>query len=70
MADQGLDGLRSRLEEIAEEIASIGYARLQEAIETSSSRAAAQERQLSRARRSVLKAASLLAAADADRSSE
>jgi hypothetical protein len=64
MADERLDGLRSRLEDIAEELADIGHAKLREVLETSSAEAVAEERLLSRARRSVLKAAALLAGSD------
>ena len=54
--------LQARLEGIAEEIADIGHARLREAVDTGSAQAVADERRLSRARRSVLKAAALLGA--------
>ena len=60
MADERLEDLRARLEDIAEELASIGYGKLKEAMETGSASAAADERLLGRARRSVLKAMSLL----------
>ena len=61
MGDDRLEGLRSQLEGIAEELAGIGYDKLKEAIETGDGAAAAEERRLGRARRSVLKAAALLA---------
>ena len=60
MGDERLEDLRARLEDIAEELASLGYGKLKEAIETGKAEAAAEERVLGRARRSVLKAASLL----------
>lgn len=63
MRDDRLEELRSQLEGIAEELAGIGYDKLKEAIETEDAAAAAEERRLSRARRSVLKAAALLAGA-------
>jgi hypothetical protein len=58
--DARLDALRRQLEGIAEELAGIGYEKLKEALDTGRSGAEAQERRLSRARRSVLKAAALL----------
>ncbi|MDA8302840.1 MAG: hypothetical protein M0005_15180 [Actinomycetota bacterium] len=63
MRDDRLEELRSQLEGIAEELAGIGYDKLKEAIETEDAAAAAEERRLGRARRSVLKAAALLAGA-------
>lgn len=64
MGDDRLQELRSELEGIAEELAGIGYNRLKEAVETGDAFAAADERRLGRARRSVLKAAALLAGDD------
>lgn len=61
MGEDRLEELRSQLEEIAEELAGIGYDKLKEAIETGGAEVAAEERRLGRARRSVLKAAALLA---------
>jgi len=58
--DARLDALRRQLEGIAEELAGIGYEKLKEALGAARSGAEAQERRLSRARRSVLKAAALL----------
>ena len=55
-----LQALRSRLDAIAEELADLGRAKLMEALETGRSGAEAEERRLSRARRAVLKAATLL----------
>lgn len=52
--------VRSRLDAIADELADLGFAELQEAAETGSAEAAAGERRLSQARRSVLKASALL----------
>jgi hypothetical protein len=63
MAHERLAELRAQLESIAEELASIGYERLKEAIESGSAEAAAEERRFGRARRSVLKAAGLLGGA-------
>jgi hypothetical protein len=58
--------LRSRLDAIADELADLGYAELQEAAGTGSAEAAAGERRLSQARRSVLKASALLRGAAGD----
>jgi hypothetical protein len=58
--DERLDELRSRLEAIAEELADLSLSKLREAIEATDGDAVAQERRLARARRSVLKAVSLL----------
>jgi len=66
MADDRLDQLRSRLEDIAEELGDIGHAKLREVLDTSSAEAVAEERLISRARRSVLKAAALLAGGGGD----
>jgi hypothetical protein len=55
-----LDELRSQLEAIAEELADLGHAKLREVLDTDSADVAAEERKLTRARRSVLKAAALL----------
>jgi len=66
MEDERLDHLRARLGDIAEEIADLGHARLRDAVNTGSAAAAADERRLSRARRSVLKAAALLGGIEAD----
>lgn len=60
MEDERFEQLRARLDDIAEEIADLGHARLREAVRTGDAAAAADERRLSRARRSVLKAAALL----------
>jgi hypothetical protein len=59
MGDERLEALRARLDDIAEEIADIAHAKLREALD-GSTKAAADERRLGRARRSVLKAAVLL----------
>ena len=56
-----LNELRSRLEVIAEEIADIAHSKLREALEGGAPGALAEERRFARARRSVLKAAALLA---------
>jgi hypothetical protein len=60
MDDQASQRLYAALEDIAEELADMGRARLSEAIRTDSTEAVAAERRLSRARRAVLKAAALL----------
>jgi hypothetical protein len=65
MADERLEELRMRLDDIAEELADIGLAKLKEAVGEGGAAAAAVERRLARARRSVLKAAALLAGAGA-----
>jgi hypothetical protein len=62
--DSRLAELRQQLDTIAEELAGIGYAKLKEAVESGSAAAAAEERRLGRARRSVLKAAALLGETD------
>jgi hypothetical protein len=58
--DTRLADLQRQLESIAEELAEIGYGKLKEAAESPNGEAEAQERRLSRARRSVMKAAALL----------
>ncbi len=58
MADP--DDIRERLEAIAEELADMALARLQEAVEAGDGDAS-EERRLTRARRSVEKAAQILA---------
>ncbi len=57
MADP--DDIRERLEAIAEELADLALARLQEAVEAGDGDAS-EERRLTRARRSVEKAAQIL----------
>jgi len=59
-----LGQLHEQLESIAEELAGMGYEKLKEAAESGSAKAAAEERRLGRARRSVLKAAALLGGVD------
>jgi len=61
MSDERLKELRSRLDDIAEELADIGLAKLKEAVKEAGSEAAAEERRLARARRAVMRAAVLLA---------
>jgi hypothetical protein len=56
------EDIRVRLEAIAEELADMGLARLREAVGTGSHEAVLEERRLTRARRSVLKAVALLGA--------
>jgi hypothetical protein len=58
--DERLAELCSRLEDLAEELADMSRSKLREAIGTDDPGAIAEERRLTRARRSVLKAASLL----------
>jgi hypothetical protein len=70
MGDDRLDDLRSRLDDIAEELADIGLAKLKEAVRDDNAHAAAEERRLARARRAVIKAAALLTGADADDGSD
>ena len=60
MDDVAYDRLKAALQDIAEELADMGRAKLSEAIGTGSTEAVAAERRLSRARRAVLKAAALL----------
>jgi ABC-type antimicrobial peptide transport system ATPase subunit len=61
MSDDHFDDLRARLDDIAEELADIGLAKLKEALSEDDLLAAAQERRVARARRAVLRAAALLA---------
>ena len=70
MGYERLEEMRAQLEGIAEELASIGYDKLKEAIESGSADAAAEERRLGRARRSVLKAAGLLRGASEEADEE
>lgn len=60
-----LDDLRERLEGIAEELADVALDRLRAAIDGNGD-AAAEERRITRARRSVDKAATLLSRAPSD----
>ncbi len=62
--------IRSRLEEIADELDDIGQACLREAIREQSAPAAADERLIGRARRAVLKAAGLLGGSDGGHESQ
>jgi len=55
------EDLGARLEVIAEELAELAHASLREAVRTGKAAATAEERQIARARRSVLKAAAILA---------
>jgi hypothetical protein len=66
MADDHLEDLRSRLDDIAEELADIGIAKLKEAVRDDDTDAAKEERRLARARRAVMKAAALLAGGNAE----
>lgn len=52
--------IQSRLQVIAEELADLAIERLRESIETGDGEAAAEEKRITRARRSVEKAAALL----------
>ncbi len=60
-----LDGVRERLERIAEELADAAIDRLRAAV-AGNADAAAEERRITRARRAVEKAANLLGATPAD----
>jgi hypothetical protein len=60
MDELASERIRAALEDIAEELADMGRAKLSEAIRTDSKEAVAAERRLSRARQAVLKAAFLL----------
>jgi hypothetical protein len=64
--DDALERLQTALNDIAEELADLAHAKLREVVETQSAEAAADERRLSRARRSVVKAAALLGAGPGD----
>jgi hypothetical protein len=66
MADDHLEDLRSRLDDIAEELADIGIAKLKEAVRDDNTEAAKEERRLARARRAVMRAAALLAGDSAE----
>jgi hypothetical protein len=57
-----LDGIRGRLEAIAEELADLAMEALRDAIDAGEQRRPAEERRLTQARRSVERAASLLRA--------
>lgn len=54
------DDIRRRLEQIAEELADLGMVRLRESIDAGGTELPVDERRLSRARRAVLKAVSVL----------
>lgn len=56
--------MRQRLESIAEELAELGLVRLRESIDAGGAELPADERRLARARRAVIKAASVLAEPD------
>lgn len=56
-----IDDIRARLEAIAEELADLALDRLREAVEGGATRAPADERRLTRARRAVEKALAILA---------
>jgi len=58
------DGLRARLEAIAEELADLAIVRLRESIDAGGSELPVDERRLTRARRAVEKAAAILAEPD------
>jgi len=63
-----LDDIRRRLEAIAEELADLGLERLRESIDAGGVELPVDERRLARARRSVERAAAILAEPDdADR---
>jgi hypothetical protein len=58
------DDIRHRLEQIAEELADLAIARLRESIDAGGTELPVDERRLTRARRSVEKAAGILAEPD------
>jgi hypothetical protein len=58
------DDIRRRLEAIAEELADLGLARLRESVDAGGVELPVDERRLARARRSVIKAAAVLAEPD------
>jgi hypothetical protein len=58
--DDRIDELRSRLESIAEELAELALERLREAVEAGATKPPEAEKRLTRARRAVEKAVSLL----------
>lgn len=58
--DVAIDDLRSRLDDIAEELAILAFDRLREAAESGEAEVPEIERRLTRARRAVEKAANLL----------
>jgi hypothetical protein len=58
------DDIRRRLEAIAEELADLGLARLRESVDAGGVEVPVDERRLARARRSVIKAAAVLAEPD------
>jgi hypothetical protein len=60
LGQERLQEIRSRLDAIAEELADLGRAKLREALDGGDQALEVEERRLSRARRSVLKAAALL----------
>lgn len=62
--DQDLANLRERLEGIADELADLGLARLRDAVAAGAERPPAEEKLITRARRSIDKAVSLLASAE------
>jgi predicted ABC-type ATPase len=59
-----LDEIRARLDAIAEELADLAIVRLRESIDAGGHQVPADERRLTRARRAVEKAASILAEPD------
>ena len=59
-----LDDVRVQLEQIAEQLADLALDRLREAVDAGADKAPADERLITRARRSVEKAADLLAQAE------
>ena len=61
-----VEELRLRLQEIAEELADLAHNSLRAAVKGADAHAAAQEKLFTRARRSVLKAISILGTTDSD----
>ena len=58
------DDIRTRLEQIADELADLGMIRLRQSIDAGGIELPVDERRLARARRSVVKAAAILAQPD------
>lgn len=64
MAGELVEGIRQRLEAIAEELADLAIERLRESIDAGGRELPVDERRLTRARRAVEKAAAILAEPD------
>ncbi|HVF15154.1 MAG TPA: hypothetical protein VM942_11175 [Acidimicrobiales bacterium] len=61
-----VEGVRTRLESIAEELADLAFDRLRQAVAAGAEKGSDEERLITRARRSVEKAAVLLGQVDGD----